>query len=88
MKEVTVEGKMLMHIAFETVHQIKYEYTIKGEGFLNDRIFYGEISTPKRKNSFGKFGKPSKIYYFNDTPKGKEFKDIPSLLASKDLILK
>lgn len=87
MKEVTVTGKMLMHIAFTTEHIMRNEYTIKGEGLLNDRKFYGETSTKKRKNSMN-FGKSDTIYYFLDTPKGKEFKTISELLASKNLVLK
>jgi len=87
MKEIIVEQKMLCHMAFTTAHQMKYEYTIKGEGLLNDRKFYGEFHTPKRKNSFNSWGKTSCVFYFAETPKGGEFKDIPSLLASKDLIL-
>lgn len=87
MKEVTIEGKMLMHIAFTTEHIMRNEYTIKGEGLLNDRKFYGETSTKKRKNSMN-FGKSDTIYYFPETPKGQEFKDITSLLESKGLKLK
>lgn len=34
------------------------------------------------------FGKSDTIYYFPETPKGQEFKDITSLLESKGLKLK
>jgi hypothetical protein len=86
MKQVTVEGKMMMHLAMDTVHLMKYQYTIKGEGLLNDRVFYGECTTPKRKNSIGKFGKPKWIFYYDMNDK--IYPDISTLLVSKNLTLK
>ncbi|MEN6569010.1 MAG: hypothetical protein ABFC18_03255 [Rikenellaceae bacterium] len=87
MRKVNIERKALMHIAFSTEHIMRYQYLVTYKHLLNPIVFYSEHITKKRKNGFGEFGKTSSIYYFPDTPKGKEFHDIKELLAFKKWII-
>lgn len=83
--KLTLESRMISHMAFDTFHLLKNEFTIKGEGLPNDRVFYSETKTPKRRGEYGKFGKPQTFYYFESTEKGKEFKTVIELLDSVGL---
>ena len=80
MGKITIERRMISHMAFDNCHMLKHEYTIKG--LLTERKFYGEIKTKKRKGFYGKFGKSESFYYFEDTPEGEEFKTKWDLLKS------
>ena len=85
--EVEVKGGMSSHLALETEHILKYEYTIiTPDAFENKRIFYSETITKKRKGSYGKFGKSETVYYFE--PDGKMFTTGIELLESIGLKLK
>lgn len=78
-----ISAQMVYHIAFTTEHNIKYEYRIIApDNLVNGRKFYSETVTKKRANSYNNFGKSNTFYYFQDTPKGKEFKSMKDLLAS------
>ena len=79
---IKLESKMVCHMAFDTVHMMKYEHTITDAEvkFLIGRKFYSEHHTPKRKGQFGEFGKSKSYFYFEGTDKGKEYKTVRELL--------
>jgi len=82
MKDIKLEQKFYSHLAFDSFHLLKHEYTIILKGnLINGRKFYGETKTNKSKKT-GRFGKASTFYYFSDTKKGDEFKSIKELLES------
>jgi hypothetical protein len=68
MKEVDIERQMVCHMAFDTEHILKYEYTIiTPDEFDNMRKFYSETITKKHKGQFGKFGKSETVWYFDNS---------------------
>jgi len=65
-QDIKIEGKMICHMAFDTAHFMKHELTIISPGnFVNGRKFYREVKTPKRKGTYGNFGKAETIFYFD-----------------------
>ncbi len=83
MKEVKIKSEMIMHMAFDTYHLMKRKHTIIAPGnLINGREFYSETKTKKRKGTYGNFGKAETFYYFENTPKGEEFKTGKELLES------
>jgi len=87
MIEVSVKSQMVMHMALETEHLLKKEYTIIAPDYLvNDRKFYSETITKKHKGQFGKFGKSETIWYFD--PEVETFKTGIELLKSIKCVLK
>jgi len=82
-KGIKFKREGLCHMALSNCHLMKDKITIIAPGNLvNGRVFYAETNTKKRAGEYGSFGKSTTYYYFEDTPKGKEFSDIKSLLAS------
>lgn len=81
-----IEGKMLSHMAFDTAHIMKHELTIIAPGnLINERKFYREVITKKRKGSIGGFGKSETIFYFDAD--SSTYKTIEELLTSIDIEL-
>ena len=86
LQKIKIERNMLCHMALDTEHILKYEYTIiTPDQFDNQRKFYSETITKKRKGEFGKFGKSETVFYID--LKGLTFKTITELLESLGLTI-
>jgi len=84
MDKLTIQSQMISHMSLSTSHHSLTKYTVKNKDVVVCE-FIGESKIRKRKGTYGEFGKSESLWYFSDTPRGKEFKTIEELLKSVNI---